>query len=400
MLAKKPLTTRAIDALKPPRKLVYDAVVPGLAVRVTDNGAKAFVLVGRFPGSSNPTARSIAKVGAITLEDARDQARAWLKLITSGKDPAHEAAKAAQNTLQAVCEEYQAREGNRLRSAKWRQSALERLVYPDLGAMPIMEVRRGDIVRLHDRVCDENGEIIANRVLSILRRVFNWYTIRNEDFRSPIVRGMTRPEGSRDRVLTDDELRAVWRATDPSLFDRTAEPNLLHPAFAAYIHFLLLTGARRSEAAEMRWAELTDSEWTLPASRNKTGQELVRPLSRVAVALIAAQPRIGEFVFSRDGRALESYYGRGKAALDHASGVKDWRLHDLRRTARSLMSRAGVPADVAEQCLGHVIGGVRGVYDRHKYLDEKRKAYEKLAALIAGIVEPRENVVSIRGGQR
>jgi integrase len=88
-----------------------------------------------------------------------------------------------------------------------------------------------------------------------------------------------------------------------------------------------------------------------------------------------------------------------KAALDYASGTSGWTLHDLRRTARSLMSRAGVPSDHAERCLGHVIGGVRGVYDRHAYRDEMAVAYERLAALIAGVVDPQENVVPLRGGR-
>jgi integrase len=177
----------------------------------------------------------------------------------------------------------------------------------------------------------------------------------------------------------------------------TAEPNLLYPAFAAYIRFLLLSAARRSEAAEMRWAELTDGEWTLPAARNKTGQELVRPLSRSALEIVKGLPKLGEWVFTRTGNASLSGLARYKIALDRASGTSGWTLHDLRRTARSLMSRAGVPSDHAERCLGHVIGGVRGVYDRHQYRDEMLLAYEKLAALIAQIVEPRENVFAIRG---
>jgi hypothetical protein len=132
MLAKKPLTDRGIAGLKPAaprkRKLYWDAVVPGLAVRVTDPGAKAYVLVGRFPGNPNPTARSIGRVGAISLEAARVVAREWLAIMRAGRDPAREAAKAAADTLKAICEEYQAREGHKLRSAEWRQSVLARLV--------------------------------------------------------------------------------------------------------------------------------------------------------------------------------------------------------------------------------------------------------------------------------
>jgi integrase len=170
--------------------------------------------------------------------------------------------------------------------------------------------------------------------------------------------------------------------------------------FGVYVRFLLLTAARRNEAVEMTWAELSGTDWTLPASRNKTGVELVRPLSKAALDIIEGLPKAGEFVFTRNGKGAMGGLSQLKAALDYASGTSGWTLHDLRRTARSLMSRAGVPSDNAERCLGHVIGGVRGVYDRHQYREEMLMAYEKLAALISGIVDPQPNVVSIRGGQR
>jgi integrase len=374
MLSKRPLTDRGIAALKPakgrPYSLAWDALLPGLAVRVTATGSKSFVLVGRFPGSSNPTARALGKVGAITLSDARDKARAWHKLLAAGVDPAD--ARSDTETVRVVCEDYQAREGAALRSASWRRGALERLVYPTLGRRPVMELRRADMVRLHDKLRAENGPVIANRIVELLRRIFNWYSIRNEDFKSPIVRGMTTAEASRDRVLTDAELRAIWKSE-------------VDPALSAYVRFLLLTAARRTEASEMKWSEMADGVWTLPAARNKTGHELVRPLSAAAVALLAGLPRLGEWVFSRTGTATLGM-SKSKASLDAASGISGWRLHDLRRTARSLMSRAGVPNDHAERCLGDVIGGVRGVYDRHEYLEEKRQAFEKLAALIGEIV--------------
>jgi integrase len=376
MLSKRPLTDRGIASLKPAKGAAYhlswDALVPGLAVRVTATGSKSFVLVGRFPGSSNPTARALGKVGAITLSDARDKARAWHKLLATGVDPAQ--AREGHETVRAVCEDYQAREGSTLRSASWRRGALERLVYPTFGGRPIMELRRADMVRLHDKLSAENGPVIANRVVELLRRIFNWYSIRNEDFHSPIVRGMTTAEASRDRVLTDAELRAIWRTN-------------ADPTFSAYIRFLLLTAARRTEASEMKWSEVADGTWTLPAARNKTGVELVRPLSAAANAIIEDQPRKGEFIFSRTGGASLGGLSRSKAALDQSSSTSGWTLHDLRRTARSLMSRAGVSSDVAERCLGHVIGGVRGVYDRHEYLEEKRKAFEALARMIGEIVK-------------
>src|SRR4029077_13171086 len=123
-------------------------------------------------------------------------------------------------------------------------------------------------------------------------------------------------------------------------------------------------------------------------ARNKTGMDLVRPLSRQAQAILKALPKAGEFVWPPNGGTKPmTNFSHYKAAFDKASDVKGWRLHDLRRTARSLMSRSGVPSDHAERCLGHVIGGVRGVYDRHEYHREKQRAFEMLAAEIERIVE-------------
>ena len=297
--------------------------------------------------------------------------------------------KHVRRQLRVCAEEWLERKAKGYRSASALRSRLERLVFPALGTIPIREVRKSDIVRLHDRVTDESGPVAANRVVELLTAVMNWHATRSDDFRSPIVRGMTTAEVARDRMLTDDELRSIWRAADGAAG--------ADGVFGALIRFLLLTGARRSEGAEMKWAEIAGSDWTLPAARNKVRQELVRPLSSAALAIVEGQPRGGDFVFSRDGRRPLVAFTELKGRLDAASSVSDWRLHDLRRTARSLMSRAGVPSDHAERCLGHVIGGVRGVYDRHAYREEMLLAYEKLAALIAQIVDPQENVVAIRG---
>jgi integrase len=198
---------------------------------------------------------------------------------------------------------------------------------------------------------------------------------------------------ARSRILDDDELRKVWTAA--------GEGGM----FGAFIKFLLLTAARRNEAANMPWGELSNgngngSVWVLPASRNKTKVELVRPLSTAARAVLAGFTRTGhaDLVFQQDRCKVVSNLALMKRTFDQACGVQNWVLHDLRRTARSLMSRAHVPDNHAEQCLGHVIPGMRGVYDRHKYQPEMLHAYEALAALIANIVSPPDaKVVSLHG---
>ena len=180
---------------------------------------------------------------------------------------------------------------------------------------------------------------MANRTLSIINRIMNFHASRSNDFRSPIVRGMARAEQARSRILTDDELRAVWKATAD------------YPVFGPLLRFILLTATRRNEAGLMRWSELTDRTWIIPAARYKSNHDHLVPLSSLALSQLPE--RNGEFVFSRNGgvEAIGSYDWH-KRVIDERSGVRGWVIHDVRRTARSLLSRAGIPPDHAERCLG------------------------------------------------
>jgi integrase len=214
----------------------------------------------------------------------------------------------------------------------------------------------------------------------------NWHSTRSDTFRSPIVRGMKRAkEQARSRILDDDELRAIWRTTG----------EYRHP-FGAMLRFILLTATRRNEVRFAKRSEITGTEWTIPASRYKTKIDHVIPLSQAALAAMGNTEANG-FIFTANGKQAIGGLDRHKRAIDKASEVTGWVVHDLRRTARSLMSRAGVSADIAERCLGHVIGGVRGIYDRHEYFEEKKRAFEALAAQIDRIVNPQDNVVPIHG---
>jgi integrase len=265
--------------------------------------------------------------------------------------------------------------GDNKRSKPAQVSAFDRLVRPEIGTRSIYDLRRADIARLLDSIEDSSGRVMADRTLDYLRGCFNWQRGRDDNFLSPIIRGMARTttkELARDRILTDDEIRAIWKTTERG-------------TFGAMIRFLLLTAARRDEARMMLWDEIRGSDWTLPAARNKTKVELVRPLSKAVRGLLDRLPHKSAYVFAGRNGAINSR-SKSKERLDLDSGVTGWRIHDLRRTARSLMSRAGVRPDIAELCLGHVITGVRGTYDRHAYHAEKAAAFEKLAALVAKIV--------------
>jgi integrase len=221
---------------------------------------------------------------------------------------------------------------------------------------------------------------MADRCLAYLRRILNWHAARSDDYKTIIVRGLARTKAAdlaRDRILTDDELRSVWNAA-----------KALNNGFGPLVRFILLTASRRDEAARMRRSEIDGDIWTIPASRNKSKRDVAIPLSGAAQAILDGLPVIGDggLVFTRDGERAIGGFSKFKKKLDEVSSVTGWRLHDLRRTARSLMSRADVDADIAERCLGHVINGVRGVYDRYSFLKEKRTAFEALAAEIKRIV--------------
>jgi integrase len=412
-MAGRRITKRVVDGLKTRVHdyTEWDAQLPGFGVRVRPSGAMSFVVSYRAgSGRAAPKKRlTIGSVGKITPEQARTLAQGILGAVAHGRDPAKERRKAeasAGNTLRSVAENYFAREGDRLRTVRARQLALERLVYPTLGARQIDEIKRSDINRMLDKIEDENGARTATLTLAYLRRVMNWHATRTDDFRSPIVRGMARGVTTkRDRVLTDDELRSFWKAAE----------GWEHP-FTRLLRFILLTATRREEAAGMRWSELEAATWTIPAARYKTKIDFEVPLPRAALDVLGAVTRFAEngFVFTTTGNARMGGFSKFKARFDglmlgelRMAAVERgddpakitldrWTVHDLRRTARSLMTQAGVSTDHAERALGHVIGGVRGVYDRHGYYAEKGYAFEALAAQIERVLNPQPNVVPLR----
>lgn len=402
----------------------------GFGVRVTAGGTKAFVLFHRVEGKKflETLGRWDANQGGgtLTVRDAIIRADKLAKDLHNGRreDPRPERTrrlqdgdKASEGTVSSLLDVYIARylKAGKLRSAGQIEAQLERLVKPRIGKVGIYELKRSHVSRMLDEIADEHGPRMADLALAYIRKAFNWYEVNghDDDFTSPVVRGMARLKPSdreRERVLADDEIRDVWAALD----------TITEPAcFPAYVRTLLLTATRRGETADMSVTELDGELWTIPAARYKTKRDHVIPLSAQALALIrksapAKPAKNAHFVFSTtDGAVSFSGFSKAKTALDKAMAelreregrppMADWTLHDLRRTARTLLARAGIRDDIAERCLGHVIKGVEKVYNRHAYLDEKRAAFEALSALVSRILNPTANVeklASRRAGER
>jgi integrase len=400
------LTDLAIKSLKPgpARREVPDPGCAGLYLIVQPTGHKSFAARFRFQGKPKKLS-----LGTMSLAAARKAATAALHEAKEGRDPtaARQAAKAERRTIEAttfraVAERFmtltagmrrdgdQVRFGEKIRTAARRLRDLERAIFPILGHRPVVEIKRSEIVELLDKIEMESGPVAADRALALIRRILNWHATRADNFAPPIVKGMARTktkERARSRILTDNEIRTTWNSKQSG-------------AFPALLKFLLLTGARRAEAANMRWEEIDGDNWVLPAGRNKTKKDLIRPLSAAALAVIEGQRRDCPFVFSK-GRKAISTFSRDKVAFDAATGMSAYRLHDLRRTARSLLSRAGVDADIGERCLGHALPGIRGTYDRHDYRPEMQRAYDALAALIERIANPpKGNITPLRKKKR
>jgi integrase len=388
---RKNLTDRGVAALKPraQRYNFPDPQLVGHYVRVTPTGSKSFAAVARANNKQFWT--TIGSADAMSIDDARAQARTILQRVRAGL-PAVEAkgeifASVAANWLRRHVD------ANKLRSSHEIKRLLDVHVLPVWGDRVFLSIRRSDVAALLDEIEDDHSARQADAVLTVVRSMMNWFATRHDDYTPPIVRGMRRQSPhamARARVLADDELRAIWKAAETA------------GSFGAVVRLCLLTAQRRTKVAHMRWSEIAGGEWTIPREAREKDNAGVLALPETARAIIEAQLELGDNPYVFAGRHNGPVTGMSgcKLRLDRISGVTGWRLHDLRRTARSLMARAGVSSDHAERVMGHAIGGVEGVYDRHAYKDEKALALQRLAALIDGIVHPRQNVTPLAARQQ
>ena len=374
----------------------------GFGVRVTAGGARSFILNYRLRGREHRL--TIGAWPDWSVLKAVREARNLRQRVDRGENPLEDRVPPpAMKTVASVIDEFITRyvrnNENPLRSADDLESAFNRLVKPRIGKIGVYEFRRSHIAEMTDWIEDNAGPVMADKCRAYTRKALSWYAERDDQYNLTAAFVRVRPranqkERARTRVLSDEEIRIIW-------------PVLGHTGtFGAMVKMLLLTGQRRDEVAHMSRSEIDkDGIWVIPAERYKTKRPNHVPLSKAALALIESQPKLSDCDLIFPSRAKTPYSGftKSKAKLDkavlaamktHAKAgtevepLPNWTLHDLRRTAKTLMVRAGVRPDISERVLGHVIAGVEGTYDRHSYADEKRDALEKLAAMIERILEP------------
>lgn len=392
----KPLTARSIDQMKPEARVreIPDGGLPGLYLVVQPSGTRSFALRYRHIGRTRNM--TLGRWPAFSLGDAREAARAALRAVAEGRDPAGEKrhAKTDASTLCVEVARLFIERDQRPENRSWKETARllglrpqEDRLTPIRGGIVdqwsgrrIEDIRRRDVIAVLDALSDKPAT--KQNTFAALRRFFNWALARDLIVSSPCagVEAPT-PTPARDRVLTGDELRWFWLGCET-----------LGPPFAPLFKLLCLTGQRREEVGGMRWSELEGNLWTIPASRVKNGREHALVLPEPALGLIRSMPRIEgcPFVFSTTGATPVSGYSEAKRRLDQRmvelarceKGRKDasiptWRLHDLRRTAASGMAGLGIGLPTIEKVLNHVsgsFGGIVGVYQRHEYKAEKAEA--------------------------
>jgi integrase len=388
MAMKRALTVAAVKRIKPPAEgqlEIFDRGFPGLALRVSYGGAKSFVVFYTISGRLRRL--TLGQHPAMTLLDARDAWRVARQSVARGIDPAKaRSATGAAMGFPEVVAEWLKRDQSDNKASTFRQ--VTRIVeadwLPAWGAKRIDEIGKRDVLDLLDAIADRGAPSMARKVSALLSRLFKWCVERDIIAASPMT-GMARPGSStsRERVLSDDELIAVYRGAKE-----------LGPV-GVVTRLLMLTGSRLNEIAQLKWTELSSDAINLPGDRTKNGQPHIIPLSAPAKSLMAGLPRIAEceFIFSTDGRKPISSWSRAKDRLDAASGVSDWRLHDIRRTVATGMAELGVAPHIVEACLNHVSGhkaGVAGIYNEAAYATEKASALQAWGAHVMALIEGRE----------
>jgi len=366
--------------------------VPGFCLRVRKGGSRTFIIQWR-QGQFQRRA-TIGKVGVLSLDEARKAARKALVGIDEGNDPLAVRAKSRADgklIFETVAREYLDIRAEDMKPGSLDQCTRHLLKYfRALHRLAIGKIDRATIAVELRAIAKKSGPVQADRARSTLSAMFGWCVGEGILEANPVV-GTNKQSNtkSRERVLTDDELVAVW----------TSAPDT---EFGCIVKLLMLTGQRRDEIAALRRAEIEGGVLALPAARTKNSRAHDVPLSPQARALLNDQPESAgrEYVFG-NGRGGFSGFSSAKRRLDEASGVADWTLHDLRRTMATRMADLGVQPHVIEAILNHVSGhkaGVAGIYNRSTYATEKRAALEQWGAHVERLlaVAEQSNVTVLR----
>jgi integrase len=411
----EPLTDQQVRSLKPGSIPidVRDGEQRGLILTVLPSGRKQFTVRYRLRGKQKRLI--LGDYPGLSLAKARKRARHELTAIDGGADPAgalQTAKRAPTDTVEALAADYLKRHAAAKRTASEDTRILNVDVLPYWRERSVRELTRRDVRALLERVSDRGAPIMANRVLAVVRKMLN-FAVEHDWIDANPAGLIKRPgeEASRERVLTDDEIRRVWRLLEhfPTTPEEKQAPGRarakgttddplcpISNAHAAILQLRLLTAQRGGEVSRMRWqdVDLKAGWWTIPAAHTKNKRAHRVPLTARALELIKAQVKDSdgetatEAVFSAAGSARDRAK-KSPSVIARTLNLKDFRGHDLRRTAATKMGAAGIPRTHIAYVLNHADGTPRAtqVYDRYEHDNEKRVALETWDRVLTGILE-------------
>src|SRR5262245_16389589 len=373
------LTAKAVASLQLPAAktdvIFFDDDISGFGFRLRIGAGgkvlRSWVCQYRHGGATRRLLLGSATV--LGAEQARGMAKKALGRVANGEDPqAHKFDRRAKDahTLKAVVADYLAIKQREVRPRTYTELVryLTGSYFKPLHALALDQISRKDVAARLNRITLEHGSIVAGRARATLSALFSWALAHGLAESNAVIGTMAPKAGApRERVLSDAELSAIWKACGDDDHGRC-------------IRLLICTGARRQEIGGMCWSEsnLEQGTWTLPAARSKNGRAHTLPLLPAMLAIIKAVPRLA----GRDqlfGQRAGGFTGwsRGRAALDQRAGVRDWTVHDIRRSVATRMADIGVLPHVIEQILNHQSGhkaGPAGIYNRSSYEREVRSA--------------------------
>jgi integrase len=397
------LTKTTVAALSLPEgrtdHIYWDNELPGFGLRLRGS-SRRFVIQYRFAGQSRR--ESLGDPRRVSLDEARRAARARFAKLELGVDPGAErakakaAAEAARLTLALVSNRYL--EARKPAARPSTYAAIKRdfkIHWAPLSTRPIEDIKRPDVAAQLGKITRGSGRVAAKRARATLSAMYCWAMGEGLCEANPVVGTNNPAEGvkPRERVLSDNELRIIWRACADDDFGRA-------------VRLLMLTGCRRDEIGGLRWDEIDfdSGVLTIPGNRTKNHHELKLPLPPTALALLPPRPEDNrEHVFGpRRGfrfRAWSHYAAilNNRIAKMEGRQLPPWRLHDLRRTMRTGLGRLSVAPHIAELVLNHVKKGMIAVYDMYSYQGEIAAALALWAGHVMAAVDGRAaNVVPLR----
>lgn len=393
-------TDRYVLNLKPKadRYEVWDG--SGLGVRVSAK-RKAWVMMYRY--QDKPRRLTLGTYPEMSVAQAHEAHRKALAELEQGNDPGAKVVQERQEerhapTVAALAAEYLEKwVKKRNRAAPEIERILNKDVLPKWASRKAREITRREVISLLDSIA-ERGPIMANQTLAVIRKMFNFAVDRAILEVSPCIRiKAPGPLKQRERVLSDEEIKALWTGLDKAA---------MAPGTRLALKLQLATAQRKGEVALLRWEQVdwNAATWTIPGETAKNGKAHNVPLSPLALDLLKqakelAAGSVWVFPSPRHNGAAPM----GATAADHAMrkalpvmGLADLTPHDLRRTAASHMTALGIPRLIVAKILNHTDRSVTAIYDRHSYDPEKRDALEKWARKLRALVATDGNVTRLR----